>query len=278
MRLHRPVDLLLLLWPALWALWLAGGGAPAPGTVGLVLVLAILVRGSAWSFHAVVEAGGWPGALRREGPLPGRAPLTTRDALRLAAGLGAAAVLLLPLTNWTTVWLALVSVGAALLAPVVRRRTYLGEAYYGLLFGLSALLAYAVGADALPKVAWLLYVGTALWVASWAIVVAVLQVEQDARAGLRSMAMVFGRNDRLMIALLQLTALAALVLAGRQLELGVFYRIGLGAALVLMAYQQSLLHSRHPVGYRRAYLNNLWVGAAVFTGIVFHYLCLAKHG
>ena len=277
LRLQRPLDLPLVLLPALAALWVGADGRPTAAAVLAVVVGGSLARSAAWAVAGLPwRALQWR-QLARPVPLPGLEPLTHRDAA-LAVAVPAALALLIALPGGGPTLLA--ALGTAVLVaglPWVRKNTYLGEVLMGLAFGGGTLIAYSLSGGAPGKPAWLLAVATALWATAWAALLAATRLEADLRAGHRSLAQFLGEGDRYLAALLQGCALLAWLLAGRQLELGVFYKLGLATALGLVVYEQVLLQRRTLERYQRVVRQGVAFALAIFCGTAFHYLCVASH-
>ncbi len=268
-RLHRPADLGLLWLLGLWGLWLGSDGKPAPAALSLLLLALLALRALAWLVHDLAAAllahpRHSTVEVLRGMPLP----------LRWLAGAELAlAVVPLLLLGWPSLIIALCAAVLGATFLLLRLRTFLGELLLALALA-SATLAGFTAAGVLPgKTAWLVYTAAVLWIGAALIQYAALHLQQHARLGIKSITMLFGRADRWLIALLQLFALAALGLAGHQEKLGVFMHIALAVGAVLGLYQQYLMASASDPGYRRAWLNNLWFGLAVFCGIAFSYLC-----
>jgi 4-hydroxybenzoate polyprenyltransferase len=271
MRLDRPIGLLLLLWPTLWALWIAGAGRPAPAVCVVFVLGVLLMRSAGCVINDFADRGFDPHVARtRDRPLA-RGQATPREALLLFAVLCLAAFALVLTMNRLTV---LLSFAGALLAatyPFMKRYTDLPQVYLGLAFGWSVPMAYAAQTGAVPGTAWLLYLAALLWTTAYDTMYGMVDRADDVRIGVRSTAILFGRADRLMIGLLQAAALSLLILLGSRLQLGPAYYAGLAAAVALAVYQQYLIRAREPAQCFRAFLNNNWFGAAIFAGLALHY-------
>ncbi len=268
-RLHRPADLGLLWLLGLWGIWLGSDGKPAPSAVILLLLALLLLRAFAWLVHDLAIAR----LTHPQHTLLQMLRALPKSLRILAAAELALALPLLLLLGWPTLLIALsaAALGAAFLA--LRRSTFLGELLLALAFA-SATLAGFTATGTLPgKTAWLIYTAAVLWIGAALTQYAALHLQQHARLGIKSITMLFGSADRWLVALLQLFALAALWLAGQQEKLGVFMHIALAVGAALGLYQQYLMASAGDQGYRRAWLNNLWLGLALFCGIAFSYLC-----
>lgn len=268
MRLHRPADLGLLWLLGLWGLWLGSDGKPA-ATMLLLLLALLALRALAWLVHDLAAALlAHPrhsfAAVLRGLPLPLRWLAVAELLLALVP---------LLLLGWPTLIIALAATILGIVFLALRRRTFLGELLLALACATAALAGFTA-AGALPgKTAWLVYTAATLWIGAALTQYAALHLQQHARLGIKSITMLFGRADRWLVALLQLFALAALWLAGQQEKLGVFMHIALAVGAALGLYQQYLMASASDQGYRRAWLNNLWFGLALFCGIAFSYLC-----
>ncbi|MGE0370404.1 MAG: 4-hydroxybenzoate octaprenyltransferase [Gammaproteobacteria bacterium] len=271
MRLDRPIGIFLLLWPTLWALWIAGAGRPDP-VVCVVFVLGVLLMRSAGCvINDFADRGFDPHVARtRDRPLA-RGQATPREALILFAALCLAAFALVLTMNRLTVLLSLAGALLAATYPFMKRYTDLPQIYLGLAFGWAVPMAFAAQTGAVPEAAWLLYLASLLWTTAYDTMYAMVDREDDLRIGVRSTAILFGAADRLAVGLLQAGALLVLLLLGSRLQLGAGYYAGLAAAAGLALYQQYLIRARDPARCFRAFLNNNWFGAAVFAGLAVHY-------
>jgi len=268
MRLHRPTDLGLLWLLGLWGLWLGSDGKPAAATLLLLLLALLALRALGWLVHDLVASLlAHPRhnvvEVLREMPL----------SLRWLAGMELVLALLpLLLLGWQTLVVALCAstLGGAFL--VLRRRTFLGELLLALALACATLAGFTASGVLPGKTAWLVYTAAVLWSGAALIQYAALHLQHHTRLGIKSITMLFGSADRWLIALLQFFALAALGLAGQQEKLGVFMHLALAVGAALGLYQQYLMAGANDRGYRRAWLNNLWFGLALFCGLAFSYL------
>lgn len=272
MRLHKPIGIFLLLWPTLWALWIASSGKPSLD-VFIVFVLGVfLMRSAGCVINDFADRNIDPHVARtRQRPLAaGR--VSSREALLLFAGLSLTAFLLVLSMNWLTIQLSFIGVLLAAIYPFTKRYTYLPQVFLGLAFGWAVPMVFAAQSGELPPLAWLLLTGTVLWATAYDTMYAMVDREDDLRIGVKSTAILFGGADRLVIGAIQLLLMLVLVLVGRQAELGGVYYLGLLAGVCLMLYQQYLIRDRQPQACFRAFLNNHWFGAVVFAGILLDYL------
>ncbi|MGD8842915.1 MAG: 4-hydroxybenzoate octaprenyltransferase [Gammaproteobacteria bacterium] len=276
MRLHKPIGIFLLLWPTLWALWIAGRGSPDPLVLLVFVAGVVLMRSAGCVINDYADRHFDPHVARtRERPIAaGR--VTPREAVILFLLLCLTALALVMLMNSLTRWLSLAGAALAATYPFMKRYTHLPQVYLGAAFGWAVPMAFAAQTGAVPRVAWLLFVATVLWATVYDTMYAMVDREDDLKIGVKSTAILFGEADRVIIAVLQLLLLLALVLAGQLAGLGIYYHFGLLLALVFAVYQQYLIRDRDPAACFKAFLNNNWFGAAVFGGIALHYLAQAR--
>lgn len=272
MRLNRPIGIYLLLWPTLWALWIAAEGRPDALVLLVFVSGVVLMRSAGCVINDYADRNFDPHVARtRDRPIAaGR--VQPREALVLFALLCLAAFALVLLMNRLTIYL---SFGGAVLAaayPFMKRYTHLPQVFLGAAFGWAVPMAFAAQTGEVPKVAWLLFVATVLWATAYDTMYGMVDREDDLKIGVKSTAILFGEADRAVIGVLQLLLLGALLLAGQVAELQAYYYFGLLLALALAVYQQYLIRNREPEACFQAFLNNNWFGAAVFTGIVLDYL------
>ena len=270
-RFDKPIGTWLLLWPALWALAIAGNGSP-DGWVLFVFVCGVfLMRSAGCAINDFADRDIDLHVTRtRERPLTS-GKISPREALAVFAVLGLLAFVLVLTLNRLTI---LLSFGGILLAasyPFMKRFHYLPQVHMGAAFGWSVPMAYAAQTDSLPKMAWLLYVATLVWAVAYDTIYSMVDRDDDLRIGVKSTAILFGDYDRLMIGIFQVLFLLAMALAGIDLGFSAIYFVALGVAALLLVYQQFLINDRVPEHCFVAFLNNHWVGAIVFFGIMGHY-------
>jgi 4-hydroxybenzoate polyprenyltransferase len=271
LRLDRPIGTLLLLWPALWALWVAGKGRPDPHVFTVFLAGVVLMRSAGCALNDFADRRIDPHVRRtRDRPLAsGR--VTPAEALLLAAGLALVALGLVLTLNRLTVMLAVAAAALAMTYPFTKRVTSLPQFYLGAAFGWSVPMAFAAQTGGVPPLAWVLFCAVVLWAAAYDTMYAMVDREDDRALGVRSTAILFGDADRALIGLIQALMLLALYLAGREAGLGGWYDAGLVAAAGYMIYQQILIHGREPERCFQAFLSNNGLGAMIFAGILLDY-------
>jgi len=273
MRLDRPVGTWLLLWPALWALWVAGAGKPNPRVLIVFVLGVVVMRAAGCVINDFADRNIDPHVRRtRDRPLASRLVSPT-EALVLFTLLIAAALYLVTRLDELTVKLAVIGALLTISYPFVKRVFPIPQLYLGICFGgWSVLMAFAAQTGSLPRVAWVLYFAAVIWASMYDTIYAMIDREDDIRIGIKSSAILFADMDKLLIAVMQAMMLYALYLAGDDMHFGRWYRAGIAAAALLYLWQQWLIRRREPAGCLRAFLNNQYVGLAVFAGILLQYV------
>lgn len=267
-RLDRPIGTFLLLWPTLWALWLAGDGRPNK-TVVVVFVLGVfLMRSAGCVVNDIADRNTDPFVARTKArPLAARR-VSVREAVCLFVGLCLAAFVLVLLMNALTVMLAFVAVALAASYPFMKRFHHLPQVHLGVAFGWSVPMSYAALTNTVPLEAWLVLVATVVWSVVYDTMYAMVDRADDLRIGVRSSAILFGARDKVIIGRLQMLFLMLLVVVGAVNGLGVIYYVALISVAAFAVYQQYLIRNREPEGCFKAFLNNNWIGLVVFCGIL----------
>ena len=272
MRLDKPIGIFLLLWPTLWALFIAGAGQP-DNTVLVIFVLGVILMRSAGCVINDYADRDIDRHVSRTSNRPlatGR--VSTREAKILFLVLCLLALLLVLQLNRLTIALSVVGALLAAIYPFMKRVTYLPQVFLGAAFGWAVPMAFAAQTGTVPQIAWLMFLATLLWATAYDTMYAMVDREDDLALGVKSTAILFGYSDRQIVGLLQIMVLLCLLMIGRQAELGGIFYLGVLAAAALFAYQQFLIRFRTREGCFQAFLNNNWVGAAVFLGILLDYL------
>ncbi|MCK7576183.1 MAG: 4-hydroxybenzoate octaprenyltransferase [Chromatiales bacterium] len=270
-RLHRPIGIFLLMWPALWALWLAGDGQP-PWTVVLIFVLGVVLMRSAGCAINDYADRDFDGHVARTNQRPlATGQVTPREAIGVFMVLSLIAFGLVLQLNWQTVALSFVALALTFVYPFMKRFTHVPQLFLGAAFGWAIPMAFTAITGAIPFYAWVLFIATLIWALIYDTQYAMVDREDDLKVGIKSTAILFGRWDRLTIGLLQLLMLGLLVWIGEETGRGGFYQLGLLAAVALAVYQQILIRRRDPSLCFQAFLNNNYFGMAVFIGLVLDY-------
>jgi len=266
-RGDKPIGWLLLLWPTWWALWLAAGGMP-PLSILAVFTLGVwLTRAAGCIVND--DADRWlDGQVERTRARPlATGALTRRGALVLFALLMALAFALVLTLNRLTVLLSVAGLALAMSYPYLKRYTHLPQVYLGMSFGWGIPMAFAAVLDTIPPLAWALYAANILWATAYDTWYAMVDRDDDLRAGAKSTAILFGRFDLCMQALLYALMFAVLAAVGWLAGLGWMYGAGLAVAVGLVAWEFKLTRGRDRAACFRAFLHNHWVGLAIFAGI-----------
>ncbi len=270
-RLDKPVGWLLLLWPTLWALWIAADGHPRPAIVAIFVLGVITMRAAGCVINDIFDRDLDPLVERtRTRPLASGA-VTVREALVIFFLLLTIAFGLVLLLNHETVLLAVVGAGIAASYPLAKRFTNLPQVYLGVAFSWGIPMAFTAQDSPLMPLAWWLLGTNLLWTVAYDTMYAMADRPDDLKAGIKSTAILFGRFDRVINTTLQILALINLVLIGAYLELNSMFYAGLAGATVTVLYQYRLCADRDRMQCFKAFLNNIWFGGFVFAGIVLAY-------
>ncbi|MGU5763642.1 4-hydroxybenzoate octaprenyltransferase [Aeromonas hydrophila] len=271
-RIDKPIGTLLLLWPTLWALWLAADGLPDLWTLLVFVVGVFLMRSAGCVINDYADRN-FDGHVRRTAgrPLP-MGKVKPREVLALFAVLALISFALVLTMNPLTIGLSFAALLLAVCYPFMKRYIPIPQLVLGMAFSWSIPMAYAAQANALPAVAWLVFLANLLWTIAYDTQYAMVDRDDDLKLSLKSSAILFGRHDKRIIGALQLLTLLILLLVGQLSELGSSYYWSLLAAAALFVYQQRLIRERQREACFQAFLNNNYVGALVFAGVVINYL------
>lgn len=267
-RLHRPVGILLLLWPTVSALWLAAEGMPSFGLLFIFVFGTAVMRSAGCCINDFADYHIDGEVLRtKERPLA-TGQLTRRDALTGFVALSLAGFVLVLFTNVQTVLLAIAAIPIIVLYPFLKRVTHMPQVGLGIAFSWGILLAFTARTGTAPASAWLLFLANCLWTIVYDTQYAMVDREYDRRVGVKSTAILFGDADNMMVGVLQVMFVAAMWLAGIRFGLSMPYYLSLAGAGLLFAWQQILTSDRQPEPCFRAFVSNQWVGALIFAGVV----------
>ncbi len=270
-RGDRPIGILLLLWPTWWALWLAADGLP-PLLPLVVFSLGVWLTRSAGCVINDLADRWLDGQVERTKHRPlATGAVSGREARGLFIGLMLVAFALVLLLNWLTVALSVVGVVLAASYPYLKRYTYLPQVYLGLAFGWGIPMAFAAVQGEVPALAWLLFLGNLFWTTGYDTWYAMVDRQDDLRAGAKSTAILFGDADLIAQGVLYAGFVLTMVLLGQRAELDWPYFAGLGLAVACVLWQFWRARDRRREHCFAAFLNNQWVGAAVFAGFALHY-------
>ena len=272
MRLNKPVGILLLLWPTLWALWIAAEGLPDLDVLTIFVLGVIVMRSTGCVINDLADRN-----LDRHVQRTRDRPITSGkvkpfEAIGLITVLLLCAVALVLNLNTLTFRLSCIAVPLAIIYPFMKRVTYLPQVFLGLAFAWAIPMAFAAQTDSIPQIAWLLFITTVLWAIVYDTMYAMVDREDDIKIGVKTTAILFDDADRTIIGSIQIMILLSQILTGVKLELGKYYYAGIAIASILSIYQQYLIKDRIPENCFRAFLNNQWYGMVIFVGLYLHYL------
>jgi 4-hydroxybenzoate polyprenyltransferase len=268
MRLDKPIGILLLLWPTLWALWLAGQGKPNLVVVWIFVLGTILMRSAGCVMNDVADRNFDSHVERTRNRPVTTGEVSVKEAVLLAASLSLAAFVLVLFLNRLTILLSFVALGLAMTYPLTKRFIAIPQAYLGIAFSFGIPMAYAALTNDIPGIAWMLVTANLLWVVAYDTQYAMVDREDDLKIGIRSSAIWFGRFDVVAVTTCYALMLGILALIGSQLRLMWPYYLGLVLAGSIMVYHYSLIRTRDRSRCFRAFLHNNWVGAVVFLSIL----------
>ena len=268
MRLDRPIGIYLLLWPTLWALWIAGDGSPSAKNVIIFVLGVVLMRsaGCAINDYADRNIDGDVARTKDRPIVTGR--VTPKEALITAAVLAGLSYCLVLFTNSQTIYWAFLAVGLAALYPFTKRYTHYPQVALGLAYSCSILLAFSAETGSVPAAVWLIYIANMLWTIAYDTYYAMSDREDDLKIGVKSTAVLFGDVDRYVILALQACALLLLMRAGQSFGLDGAFHIGLLGALVCFIWEFIHTRKRDAQSSLEAFLHNHWAGLSILLGII----------
>ncbi|WP_045048259.1 4-hydroxybenzoate octaprenyltransferase [Rouxiella chamberiensis] len=271
MRIDKPIGSLLLMWPTLWALWLASGGMP-PLKILIVFVLGVFFMRAAGCVINDYADRKVDGHVKRTAgrPLPSGA-ITSKQAKMLFGGLVLASFLLVLLLNGKTILLSVVGLALAWVYPFMKRVSHLPQVVLGAAFGWAIPMAYMAVGETLPLACWLLFIANLCWTVAYDTQYAMVDRDDDLKIGVKSTAILFGRYDNLIIGLLQLATLVLMMIVGQLSQLGAPFYWSLLLAACLFVHQQKITATRQREQCFQAFRNNNYVGMVMFIGILLSY-------
>ena len=272
MRLHKPIGTLLLLWPTLWALWIAAGGWPGWMLFWIFCIGTLLMRSAGCVMNDLADRN-FDAHVKRTRDRPIAAGLVSvKEALWLAAAVTLVAFCLVLALNRFAIALSFVALALAASYPFTKRFLSIPQAYLGVTFGFGIPMAFAAVSNSLPPPCWWLLLANIFWVLAYDTEYAMVDRDDDLRIGIKTSAILFGRHDVAAVMLCYAAMLAVLVIIGMKLQFGLYYYLGLGAAGFIMLYHYSLIRERQREGCFKAFLHNNWVGGVIFAGIAANYV------
>lgn len=271
-RFDKPIGTLLLLWPTLWALWLAASGRPEAKILAIFVAGVFIMRSAGCVVNDLADRKVDGHVERTQNRPLVSGQLSVRAALALACALGLTAFVLVLFCNVLTIKLAFVGAALAVVYPFLKRVTNLPQLGLGLAFAWSVPMAFAAETNSLDASMWWLFAAAMLWPVIYDTMYAMADRKDDIKIGVKSTAILFGRWDVYVIAIMQMVLLGILVQIGNTFALHSTYYVGLVVAELLFIYQYTLIRNREPQKCFQAFLNNHWVGLVIFLGIASSYL------
>jgi len=268
MRVDKPIGTLLLLWPTLWALWLASEGAPDISLVIIFTIGVFLTRSAGCVINDIADRD-FDGKVQRTKNRPlATGQVTEREALAVFVVLALVAFFLVLILNKLSIVLSVVAIAIAIIYPFMKRVTYFPQIVLGAAFSMSIPMAFAATNGEISSAAWLLYIANLLWVLAYDTLYGMVDKKDDLKVGIKSTAILFGEADLQIIATIQAFFIFGMLLIGSRFELNHWYYIGLAAASALIVWQLFHCRRREPSKCFTAFINNNWVGACIFCGIL----------
>ena len=270
-RMDKPIGIYLLLWPTLWALWIAAKGVPSLSNLLIFVFGVILTRagGCVINDFADRKVDGHVKRTEQRPLVSGK--ISSKEALVFFALLMGVSFLLVLCTNTPTILLSFGGLALAATYPFMKRYTYYPQVVLGAAFSWGMPMAFTAETGSVPAAAWLLYIANLLWTVGYDTYYAMTDREDDLKVGVKSTAILFGEADRVIILTLQCLALGCLLLAGSHFELGGWFHLGLLAAAACFVWEFWYTRNRDPLRCFKAFLHNHWAGLAIFIGIVLNY-------
>ena len=270
-RLDKPIGILLLLWPTLWALWMASGGRPDVGIVIIFTIGTILMRSAGCAINDYADRD-----IDKFVKRTAERPLTTGsikswEALMVAGVLAVVSFLLILPLNTLTKQLSIAAVIIAASYPYFKRFFAIPQAYLGIAFGFGIPMGFAAVTGEVPAVAWWLLVANVFWAVAYDTEYAMVDRDDDLKIGIRTSAITFGRFDIAAVMLCYGAALAIILLCGWHLGLRYWFVGGIAVAAGIALYHYTLIRGRDRMACFAAFRHNNWLGAAVFAGVALDY-------
>ncbi len=270
-RFNRPIGILIVLWPALWALWIASAGHPDTLVLTVICSGVVLMRAAGCVINDYADRDFDPHVERTKQRPIAVGKVKPKEALWFFVILCLWAFGLVLLLNTYTIALSFVGAFLAASYPFMKRYTQLPQAYLGIAFGWAVPMSFSAQTDSIPPVAWVMYLAVLLWALVYDTMYAMVDKEDDLKIGVKSTAILFGAYDRHIMALLQLIIINLLIIVGQMQGLGLPYYCGLVVATGLCIYQQKLIFYREKSRCFKAFLNSNWFGLVVFIGLLVDY-------
>jgi len=273
MRLDKPIGILLLLWPTLWALWLSALGRPDWLVVWVFTLGTVLMRSAGCVINDYADRDFDRHVERTKNRPLTAGQVTTKEALALFAGLSLCAfALVVMLGNMLVIWLSVPAVFLAASYPFTKRFFAIPQAYLGVAFGFGIPMAYAAQLGGVPAEAWWLLLANVFWAVAYDTEYAMVDRDDDLKIGIKTSAITFGRFDVAAVMACYAATLAIIGWVGYTLHLGWPFFLGLAVAAAIMGLHYTWIRGRERMSCFKAFLHNNYVGLAIFVGIVLSFL------
>jgi len=270
-RFDKPIGILILLWPTLWALWIAGNGKPDLLVLTVFVLGVVLMRAAGCVINDYADKDFDPQVERCKLRPIAAGKVKPKEALAVFAVLCLTSFGLVLLMNWYTIGLSFIGAFLAASYPFMKRYTHLPQAYLGAAFGFAVPMAFAAQTDTIPLVGWILYLAVLLWALVYDTMYAMVDIDDDLKIGVKSTAILFGKRVREITAGLQVIIMLLLISVGMMQQLSWPYYLGLLVAAGFSVYQQKLIFHFNKPDCFKAFLNNNWFGLVVFVGLLVAY-------
>ena len=273
MRLDKPIGILLLLWPTLWALWFSSFGKPDWMVVWIFALGTVLMRSAGCVINDLADREFDPLVERTKARPIAAGEVSSKEALMLSVGLAFCAFcLILPFRSWFMIGLSVAALFLAATYPFTKRFFALPQAYLGVAFGFGIPMAYVAHLDTIPLVAWWLLLANVFWAMAYDTEYAMVDRADDLKIGIKTSAITFGRFDVAAVMFCYAVTLALIAWVGYRLAMGWVFYAGLGLAAAIAIYHFTLIREREPARCFKAFVHNNWIGASIFAGIVLDFL------
>jgi len=270
-RFDRPIGILILLWPALWALWVASDGRPDLPVLIVICLGVVLMRAAGCVINDYADRDFDPHVERTKQRPIASGKVKPKEALMVFVVMCLCAFGLVLMLNIYTIMLSFIAAFLAASYPFMKRYTHLPQAYLGIAFGWAVPMSFSAQINSIPAVAWVMYLAVVLWALVYDTMYAMVDKEDDLKIGVKSTAILFGAYDRHIMAILQIVIIGLLLAVGQMKQLSWPYYGGVLVASGFMVYQQKLIFHRKKALCFKAFLNNNWFGMTVFAGLVLNY-------
>ncbi len=271
MRVDKPIGTLLLLWPTLWGLWIAGQGHPPWHIVFIFILGTFLMRSAGCVINDYADKDFDKHVSRTKNRPLVSAEISAKEALLLAAVLSLCAFLLVLPLNRLTLMLSLPAAFLAASYPYTKRFFALPQAYLGIAFGFGIPMAFAAIVNQIPSIAWVMVLANVFWTLAYDTEYAMVDRPDDLKIGIKTAAITFGKFDVLAIMFCYSACLGLLAYVGQLVGCGLFFYMGLGLAAAITIYHCTLIHDRCPERCFQAFRHNNWFGSIIFVGLMLDY-------